>query len=137
MVKNHLDTLINNIWKQLFSVTIYKKGPATRVTSKSKILYIMVLIDFKYKIARGRESCQWKIYCKFIAQGVAVAQIFAFRTSDLIWIFCLQYLKLSRPARHDWLLLLHPNGRFSFAGRMYSITMNLKNSGVRDLYYLL
>ena len=41
-----------------FQFTIHKKGPIKRVTSKCKIAYIVVLIDFKYKVAMASESCQ-------------------------------------------------------------------------------
>ena len=48
--------LINKYLKQLSSVTIYKEGPVKRVTSKSKLVYIMLLIDVKYKIAMATQS---------------------------------------------------------------------------------
>ena len=44
-----------------FQFTTFKKGTVKGITSKSRIVYIMVLIDFKYKVAMGSESCQWKI----------------------------------------------------------------------------
>ena len=40
------------------SVTIYKQGPVKRNTSKSKIVYVMVVIDFKYKVAIASQACQ-------------------------------------------------------------------------------
>ena len=60
MVQNYLHKLIN-IWKQWFSVYNKKKGPVKRVTSKNIIVYIMVLIGFKYKVAMASQSYQWKI----------------------------------------------------------------------------
>ena len=55
MVQNHIHTLIN---KYLKTFTIHKKGLVTKVSSKSENSLIMVLIDFKYKLAIAAPSCQ-------------------------------------------------------------------------------
>ena len=67
MVQNYLHQLINKyLKKNLFSYNIYKKGRVKRGISKSKIVYIMVLIEFKYKLAMATQLCQWKyIYIFF------------------------------------------------------------------------
>ena len=55
MAQNHLHKLINKYLKQIFSVIIYKKGPVKWTTSKNKIVYIIMLIDFKYKVAMATQ----------------------------------------------------------------------------------
>ena len=40
----------------IFIDNLYKKGPVKMVTSKSKIVYIMVLINFKYIVAMVSKS---------------------------------------------------------------------------------
>ena len=51
MVQNHLHKLNRYLKIMIFSYNLCKKGPVKRVTSKSKIVYIIVLIDFKYQVA--------------------------------------------------------------------------------------
>ena len=41
----------------IFSNNI-QKGPVKGVTRKSKIVYIMVLLDVKYNVAMESQSCQ-------------------------------------------------------------------------------
>ena len=62
MVQNHLHMLlvINKYLRTMIFRDNIQERPSQRVTSTcmSKIVYIMVLIDFKYKIAMAGHSYQ-------------------------------------------------------------------------------